>query len=273
MRISGRTRVLAVVGDPVAHSLSPAMHNAAIRTLGLDAVYVPLHVSRAAFTGAVSAFRDFTLAGNVTVPHKEALAALVDRRTPMCERAGACNTFWVEEGSLIGDNTDVAGVLGGLNALDAADLQRWLVLGAGGAARAVAVAAAERGAQLVVRARSPDRVARFVTWAQTFTSAVRAAEPHDEPQVVINATPLGLHPDDPLPVEPAEVPACRVALDLVYAPGGTRWSRAMTRAGARAADGRLMLVEQGLPAFERFFPGERAPREVMWGAVVGALRD
>lgn len=273
MRVSGRTRVLAVVGDPVAHSLSPVMHNAAIRALGLDAVYVALKVTPGGLRDALSMGRDVGLAGNATVPHKEALAALVDRRTATCERAGACNTFWTEDGRLIGDNTDVAGVLGALEALDVSEQATWLVLGTGGAARAVAIAAADRGARLLVRSRSPDRGARFATWARTLGPDVRCDGAGHEPQVVINASPLGLGAEDPLPIEPDDVPTCRVALDLVYAAGGTRWCRAMARAGARTADGRVMLVEQGLHAFERFFPGQRAPREVMLGAVDRALRD
>jgi len=249
------------------------MHNAAIHALGLDAVYVPLRTAPRALPGVVSTFREVQIAGNATVPHKEALASLVDRRTPTCERAGACNTFWTEDGTLVGDNTDVPGLLAALEALEARDLGTWLVLGTGGAARAVAVAAAEAGADLLVRSRSSGAAARFVEWARALGPNARTAGLGDEPDVVINATPLGLAHDDPLPIDPGDVLGCRAALDLVYAAGGTPWSRAMTRAGIRAADGRTMLVEQGLRAFECFFPGQRAPREVMRGAVERALRD
>jgi shikimate dehydrogenase len=221
---------------------------------------------------AAALFRDAGLAGNVTLPHKESLAALVDDRTETCQRVGACNTFWTANGVLVGDNTDVEGVLGALDALDAPEDGTWLVLGTGGAARAVAVAAATRGALLFVHSRTHDRAAEFASWAGSLGMEARPVEPRDEPDIVVNATPLGLREDDPLPVEPDAVASCRVALDLVYRPGGTPWANAMRRAHISAADGRVMLVEQGIRAFERFFPGQQAPREVMRGAVERALR-
>jgi len=270
---SGSSRLLAVLGDPVAHSLSPVMHNAAIRALGLDAVYVAIRVPTAVLPAALTTLVGAEAAGNVTVPHKEAMEGLVPRKTDLCARAGACNVFWTEGGVLVGDNTDVAGIRAALGALGADGAGRWLVLGTGGAARAAAIAAADAGAEIVVRSRAPERTAGFLAWAAS--RGVRAAAGDDparlEADVAINATPLGLHSNDPVPLN-APVAGLRIGLDLVYARGETRWVRALRAAGVAAQDGREMLVQQGAAAFRRFFPGEPPPVEVMRAAVERALR-
>ncbi len=223
MEISANTRLLTVIGDPVAHSLSPAMHNAAFRALGLDAVYVALRVTPESLRAFLAMQAATGGAGNVTVPLKEAVEGSVARKTDVCARVGACNTFWTEDGALVGDNTDVFGVMTALEKIGAGKKgERWLVVGTGGSARATAVAAADRGA--------------------------------------------------PLPVDVNHIPGVQRALDLVYAPGETRWVHALRERGIEAADGREMLVQQGAAAFERFFPGTAAPKEVMRAAVSRALR-
>ncbi|MBI4499695.1 MAG: shikimate dehydrogenase [Gemmatimonadetes bacterium] len=267
-RVSATSRVLAILGDPVRHSLSPAMHNAAITALGLDAVYVGIPAEAAAVPHVVRAFEAVGIAGNVTVPHKITVAQLLIRLTPIAKELGAVNTFWPENGRLAGDNTDVAGLLDALDRLDAAG--PWLVAGTGGAARAVAAAARTRGTTLFVVSRDSARAREFVAWARDlgvdcFTDDGRAVE------TVINATPLGLKGEDAFPVPEARVAGCRVALDLVYAAGETRWVRQCRARGMRAADGRVMLVAQGAHAFERFFPGTVAPRAIMSAAVERAL--
>src|SRR2546429_6018727 len=142
VEISASTRLLGVIGEPIAHSLSPTMYNAAFRALGLDAVYVALPTPAAALSSLLAALASVGAAGNVTVPHKEAVERCCARKTDLCVRVGACNTFWTEQGQLVGDNTDVAGVLGALRALGGDGAGRWVVLGTGGSARAVAGAAA-----------------------------------------------------------------------------------------------------------------------------------
>jgi shikimate dehydrogenase len=273
VEIRASTRLLAVLGDPVGQSLSPVLHNAAFAALGLDAVYVALRVPDPHLPAVLAALAATGGAGNVTVPHKEAAEGCLARKTGLCARTGACNTFWTEHGGLVGDNTDVAGIHAGLAALDAAGAARWLVLGTGGTARAVAVAAAEAGAELLVRSRDPGRGTAFAAWARAAGVRARAARDGEPVDVVVNATPTGLRRGDPLPVEPRAVPGAAAALDMVYAPGETRWVRAMRAAGCRAADGRVPLVEQAVAAFAHFFPDVRAPREVMRAAVARALRD
>jgi shikimate dehydrogenase len=265
--IDGSTRVFAILGDPVAHSLSPAMQNAAFRVLGLKAVYVPVRCTPDDVPGLIRALSRAGGGGNVTVPHKEAAARAVDRRQPLVNRLDACNTFWGEDGASIGDNTDVAGVLAALDDLEAPP-GGWLVLGTGGGARAAVGAARERAVAVSVSSRSADRRRRFEEWSAA--QGVRIAEPA-ECTVVLNTTPLGLTSSDPLPLAQAP-PAATVALDMVYTGGDTPWVKAMRGAGLRAADGRTMLVAQGAAALERWFPGVRAPVEVMRAAVDARLR-
>jgi len=276
VEISAKTRLLTVIGDPVAHSLSPAMHNAACRALGLDAVYVALLVPAASLPAVLAMQAAIGGAGNVTVPHKEAVERSVARKTDVCTRVGACNTFWTEDGGggLVGDNTDVAGVTAALERLGATHKdERWLVVGTGGSARATAVAAANRGATLFVRSRDASRAKAFAEWASGVGVATTVAKGPVEVDVVINATPLGLRGGhDPFPVDVNHIPGAQRALDLVYAPGETRWVHALRERGIEAMDGREMLVQQGAAAFERFFPGVDAPVEVMRAAVVRALR-
>jgi shikimate dehydrogenase len=273
MEISAKTRLFTVIGDPVAHSLSPAMHNAACRALGLDAVYVALRVSAEALPAVLVMQAAIGGAGNVTVPHKEAVEGSVSRKTDVCARVGACNTFWTEDGALVGDNTDVFGVAAALERIGAGHKgERWLVIGTGGAARAAAVTAADRGATLFVRSRNESRARDFVAWASRIDVPATVAHGPVEIDVAINATPLGLAGHDPLPVDVNHIPGAQRALDLVYAPGETRWVHALRERGIEAADGREMLVQQGAAAFERFFPDADAPVEVMRAAVHRALR-
>ncbi|HEY6807916.1 MAG TPA: hypothetical protein VI160_03930 [Gemmatimonadales bacterium] len=273
MRRGAETRLLALIGDPVAHSLSPAMHAAAIAALGLDAVYVALRTPAESVPTVMAALTAVGAAGNVTVPHKAAVERCVARKTDTAARAGACNTFWVDQGQLVGDNTDVAGVEGALAALGAADAARWLVIGTGGSARAVAVAAARHGRALGVRSRSPERARAFAAWAAgTLGLSVDAVHGPGDWDLAINATPLGLAESDPLPLTVKELGKKTTVLDLVYRAGETRWVREARAAGRAAADGREMLVCQGAAAFERFFSGVAAPVDVMRAAVAAALR-
>jgi shikimate dehydrogenase len=257
--ISGRTRVFAILGDPVSHSLSPAMHNAAFHALGLEAVYVPLRCQADAVGPLIYALAAAGGGGNVTVPHKEIAADAVQRLRERARIFGACNTFWA---------TDAEGLLEALDRLDPPDAG-WLVAGTGGSARAAVGAAQERGAAIAVLSRDPGRQQRFEEWAGSIGVTI---VPRDHCGVLINATPLGLNPRDPLPIPLNLAPAAEVALDLVYTKGETPWVRGLRAQGLRAADGRGMLVGQGAAAFERWFPGVPAPREIMRAAVDAALR-
>jgi shikimate dehydrogenase len=266
--IDGSTRVFALLGDPVAHSLSPTMQNAAFRALGLRAVYVPLRCTQRDLQPLIQALVRAGGGGNVTVPHKESAARAVERPSELASTVGASNVFWASDGEVAGDNTDVPGLLDALEPLQPPD-GPWLIAGTGGGARAAAIAAARNGAAIAVCSRSEERRAAFERWAQGcgVVSAAPAAC-----RLLINATPLGLGPGDALPPGREVAPEATVALDMVYAPGETRWVRALRSAGLRAADGRGMLVGQGARALERWFPDVDAPVEIMRAAVDAALR-
>ncbi|MDQ3949565.1 MAG: shikimate dehydrogenase [Gemmatimonadota bacterium] len=258
---------LVLLGHPVAHSLSPRIQNAALRRAGIPLVYEALDVPPADLGRTLGTLRAIGAAGNVTIPHKEAVAAHCDGLTPVARRAGAVNTFWCGGGRLIGDNTDVGGFeVVAANLLGRPEGMRSIsvaLLGAGGAAAAVLVAV-ERWTDARVRvfSRSGDRTrrlcARFPGLAEaveTADDAVRGAD------LVVNATPIGLT-DDLMPIDPARLEPGAAAIDLVYRRGGTPWTRAATRLGRRAVDGTAVLLEQGALAFERWF-GLAPDRTVM----------
>jgi shikimate dehydrogenase len=265
MELGGATRVYAVLGDPVEHSLSPAMHNAGFRALGLDAVYVGLRCAAESLGGVMDSLLRQGGGGNVTIPHKEAAAAVLASRNGY--DLPVCNTFWSEDGVARGAETDSEAILASLARIG--DFSGpWCLIGTGGSARAALFAARRAGVAVAVRSRAAERADQMLR---------RAAElgiPAADVQacaVVINCTPLGLAEGGSLPIAPDEVPAARLALDLVYRRGETAWVRAMRSAGRRAADGREVLIEQGAAAFERWFPSRPAPREVMRAAVRAAL--
>ena len=265
--IGGRTRVFALLGDPVSHSLSPTMQNAAFRVLGLDAVYVPLGCTVDDVPSLMRSLASAGGGGNVTVPHKEVAAGALDRSSDRVAQFGTCNTFWWEDGALRGDTTDVDGILAAVDRLGV-EADAWLVIGTGGSARAVAEAARLRGARLAVVSRDAARRAAFVSRAAGL--GVGSAAP-EEAMLVINATPLGLRPNDPLPLPLSATPAAVAALDMVYRPGCTPWVREHRLAGRRADDGREVLIAQGAAALSRWFPLHDPPVEVMRAAVRAAL--
>jgi len=240
------------------------MHNAAFAALGLDAVYVAIRTDTSALPHTLRAFESVGIAGNVTIPHKVAVAKLLIRVTALAKELEAVNTFWPEGGRLVGDNTDVQGIVDSLVPLESES--PWIVNGTGGAARAVAAAARGLHASLLVRSRSRDREINFVSWAQRLGVDCRADD-GSSIATAINASPLGLRPSDAQPFADRRLDGCRTALDLVYAKGGTSWIRACSKRGMQAADGRSILVAQGVHAFKRFFPDLNPPTEVMAAAV------
>ena len=262
------TRVFAILGDPVSHSLSPLMQNAAFLALGLPAVYVPLQCSSDDLPGLMHALGRAGGGGNVTVPHKEAAAGALDSTRDAVRTVEACNTFWNEDGHTVGDNTDVHGVIEALRELQVTDAP-WYIAGTGGGARAAVTAARQLGVAVAAGSRDAERQQRFERWIAR--QAVTLA-PAPECRVLINSTPLGLRPGDPFPIEVNRFPRAEIALDMVYSRGETSWIRAMRSKVRRAADGRTMLVAQGAAAFARWFPEKAAPVEIMRAAVNAALR-
>lgn len=273
------TRLIALLGDPVAHSLSPVFQNAAFRAAQVDGVYLALRCAPGELPGLLSGLALAGGGGNVTLPHKELAARTVARRTGAVEATGACNTFWREGGEVWGDNTDVAGFSAAVEALLGAPPAgaRVLLLGAGGAARAALASLGAAGArEVVVSNRSPGRAAalveRFASSRARLSVAPSPAPPAGEPfDLVVNSTSLGLRASDPLPLPLDGSPPFRAALDLVYSPGETAWVRELRARGIPAADGAEMLLRQGAAAFERWW-GREAPLEAMRTALAAARR-
>jgi shikimate dehydrogenase len=278
---SGRsdTLVFGLVGDPVAHSLSPAIHEAAFRALGLRAEYRLVHVRRedGDLEGAIRALAA-SGGGNVTVPHKQRAAELLERPSEEVRSIGACNCFWLDsDGRLAGDDTDVEGILGALGRLPGPRLDdgaRAVVLGAGGAARAAVRALLRAGAgQVDVWNRTPERAEGLAThFGADGRVRALALPPSSDPPVavVIQATSLGLEPSDPMPPDPALLrPGC--ALDLVYAPGSTRWARRAAQAGVPVLDGREVLLGQGALSLRRWL-GVEPPIDAMREALQREMR-
>ena len=264
----GATRVFAILGDPVSHSLSPLMQNAAFRALGLPASYVPLRCSADDLPSLMHALGKAGGGGNVTVPHKEVAAGAVNISRDVVKTVESCNTFWNEDGRTVGDNTDVAGLLEALHQLEISNAP-WFIAGTGGGARAAVVAAREVGVSVAAASRSPERQQRFERW---ISDRGVTLVPPAECRVLINSTPLGLQAGDPLPIEPGRFARAEIAFDMVYGRGETSWIRAVRPTVRRAADGRAMLVAQGAAALERWYPTKQAPVEVMRAAVNAALR-
>ena len=267
------TRLAAVIGFPVRHSLSPAMHNAAFRELGLDWIYVACEVAPGAVEAAFAGVRALGLGGlSVTIPHKAAALEAVDEATDAARAIGAVNTVVpTAGGGLRGDNTDGAGFLASLadEGFDPAG-RICAVLGAGGAARAVVHALAGAGAgEVVVVNRTP---ARAESTAALAGATGRVGSPADVrgAHLIVNATPVGLAGSPDLPIDPALLGEGQLVVDLVPNPAVTPLMRAAGERGAGAAGGLGMLVHQGALAFE-LWTGRPAPIGVMRAAAVRAL--
>lgn len=285
-RITATTRIVAVIGDPIAHSRSPVMHNAAFRALGLDFAYCAFRVRPDDVGAAIAAVRALGLAGlNVTIPHKQAVIPHLDALSPVARLTGAVNTIVNRDGVLHGDNTDVPGLS---RALDEAGLapraKLALVLGAGGSARATVAALARRTRTVVVAARRPEQADALIADLQPGVRARLIAVPladlatDDGPaakhlaaaDVVVNTTPVGMHGGDFLPFAFAATPRGCLYYDLVYTERVTPFLAAAKRARRRGANGLGMLLHQGAVAFEQW-TGVAAPVAVMRSALRAAM--
>ncbi len=277
-----------VIGYPLGHSISPAVFQAAFDTSGIDAAYEAWETAPDLLQGRLDALRgDDMLGANVTIPHKEAVVPLLDRLDGPAERIGAVNTIVNEGGQLAGYNTDAAGFARALreDAAFEAKGTRVAVIGAGGAARAVAFALIETGAAtILIAGRSPRRADKLVadlrgltgigitlTWTHwgdgTFLTVLPASD------LLVNCTPVGTHGSDTegeSPVDAAVLPAAGTVFDLVYNPLETPLLRAAKERGAKPASGLGMLVYQAAESF-RLWTGQEAPVERMLEAARQAL--
>lgn len=250
------------------------MQNAAFAALMLDAVYVTLRCDAPGAPLLARALAEAGGGGNVTVPHKMIVAAALDRRSDAVRLTGACNTFWLERRRLCGENTDVVGFRAAVQELlgSVADL-RTLLIGAGGGARAVVAALAGGSADITVFNRSPARALAFREDLSAVTE-LRILDPDalktGSFDLVVNATPLGMRAEDPLPIDLRLLRNAGAALDLVTIPGDTAWIAHARGLGVPAAGGASMLLAQGAAAFSCWW-NQPAPVAAMRAALDDAL--
>jgi shikimate dehydrogenase len=256
-----------VIGGAIDYTLSPAIQNAALDHFGMNYRYVALSCGAGDLPAMVGAVRLLGMPGaNVTIPHKEAVAPLLDGCSAIARRVGAVNTIVNRGGRLTGENTDCRGFDELLRLAGARRVKSALVLGAGGAARAVIAVLLDRGVErielacrragpgrAVLRALGADGAGKIVPWERRNEA---------EAEVVVNATPLGQKRRDPLPVARAVVRRARAVVDLVVRPPETRLVAVAREEGVAAREGSAMLIAQGRESFRLWF-GRRAPAAVM----------
>lgn len=279
---------LAVIGDPVTHSLSPEIQNAALRECSIEMQYAKFHIMTDELKEALDLMGQNGFAGmNLTVPHKERAHALVDELDDQAKQVGAVNTIAVRDQQLVGFNTDGLGFARAIRDEFSVDLRdlRVLVLGAGGAARAIAFECARQDCErLVIANRTRAKAERLMQELQPFFAGPRVLGPVARLQAIgldpselrnqisntdllVNATPLGLNRSDPSPVPGHLLAPHLMVFDTIYGPGRTALLSAAVEMGARAVNGLSMLIYQGARAFEIWF-GREAPIDVMRRAVL-----
>jgi shikimate dehydrogenase len=285
--ITGKTILCGLIGDPVEHSMSPAMHNAAYRQLGLDYVYVPFRVRPEDLGRAIDGMRAFNIRGlNVTIPHKVAVIPFLDKLEPLAEKIGAVNTIVNDDGILTGYNTDATGFLRALQEQGIESRgKKALILGAGGASRAVSLILADSGTERLIILNRPEEL----NWAyelagnisQLYNMDAKAGELNRESldsvmeridiSILVNATSVGMTPDiDSTPFDADLLRPGLAVFDVVYNPLRTRLLRNAEAAGAETISGIEMLVWQGVLAFEKF-TGQEAPLDLMKNEAIRQL--
>jgi len=269
--INGHTKIYGILGRPVSHSLSPAMHNAAFRELGLNAVYVPFPVTDLA--QAVAGLRGLAIAGvSVTIPFKEEIIPLLDELDPQAARMAAVNTVVNRDGRLIGYNTDWIGAVTALKAQTGMAGEHFLLLGAGGAARAIAFGILKNGGRVTLTDLDAKRAENLAVEMGVEAIPLNALE-QCPASILINATPVGMAPDlEGLPIDPDLLGRFTLVMDIVYRPLLTRLLREAQARGCRTIDGLQMLIHQATAQFE-LWTGQSAPLETMSRAAYAALGE
>ncbi|MBA7641813.1 Shikimate dehydrogenase (NADP(+)) [subsurface metagenome] len=274
--ISGTTRVCGVIGDPIEHTMSPVMHNAVFKELGMDYLYVAFWVKKEELGEAIRGMRALSIRGlNVTIPHKVDVIPFLDELDPLAERIGAVNTIVNDAGVLKGYNTDATGFLQALLEREVEPKgKNVVILGAGGASRAISFILAQRGANLVILNRLleldwAEELARQIS--QVFEKEIEALKLDEEnlttvlreADILVNATSVGMSPNiNETPVPAKLLNSGLVVFDIVYNPIKTKLLREAEAVGAKTIGGLNMLAWQGALAFEQF-TGQKAPVDLM----------
>jgi shikimate dehydrogenase len=289
--ITGTTQTLAVIGYPIAHSLSPVMHNAAIQTLGVDYVYIPCAIAPSDLETAIAGLRTIGTQGfSVTIPHKQTIMPLLTEVSEVAQAIGAVNTVYRTATGWGGTNTDMVGFLAPLQTMQR-DWQNTtaLILGNGGAARAVVAGCATLGcSQVQVVGRDRQKLEAFQTsWQSSPIQANLSIHLWSElskliqsADLIVNCTPIGMHPQsDQSPLSKEDVKLIRagaIAYDLIYTPRPTTFLHQAQTQGATAIDGLEMLVQQGAAALRLWLSQlgceQPVPVDVMRQALINKLR-
>ncbi|HCC55527.1 MAG TPA: shikimate dehydrogenase [Desulfobulbaceae bacterium] len=269
MAINATTEIYGIMGNPVAHSLSPAMHNAAFTALGLNKAYLPFPVLDIA--QAMAGLRALGIKGiSVTIPHKEAVLPYLDSIDPIAKKIGAVNTLIINNGTIHGANTDWIGANRALSEKISLKGSSILLLGAGGSARAIGFGLLEAGASLTIASRSPEKGRALAElcgcpWLPFTEAASISAD------ILINATSMGMGTQQYLlPVVKEALSNFKVVMDIVYAPLTTRLLQEAEQAGCQTINGLAMLLYQGVAQFE-LMTDQQAPVEVMRQSLLNTL--
>jgi len=266
--------VYAVIGNPIAHSLSPLMHNTGLKTAGLKGVYLPLKIEGAPEPVLTTLIRVGLKGASVTIPHKEAVMRIEMEKESVARLTGAVNTLHRRtDNSWFGMNSDAIAAADSLVAVSGSlDGKNVAILGAGGAARAVAFGVKQRGARVFIVNRTPERaeaLAREVGGAPLSLANLTDFKP----DVIVNTTPLGMHPNvDSTPLEKDQIPQGSIVFDTVYNPLRTKLLRLAEERGCKTIGGLEMFVGQGVRQFE-LWTNATAPRDVMHACVLKELRE
>ena len=269
--IDTQTSLYGLIGNPVAQSLSPAMHNQAFAATGCNAVYLAFSVTDV--DGALHSMKAMNICGlSVTLPHKVTVMEYLDDIDGTAAKIGAVNTIVNTGYKLTGYNTDSQGAVAALQAHTQIDGKSMAIIGAGGAARAVGFGLAPKAGQLTILNRTRKSGERLAADLQADFLPLNECQP-ERYEILINTTPIGMHPDtDASPLAKEVIPGELVVMDIVYNPLQTRLVKEATERGCRTISGLDMFVFQGAHQFE-LWTGQKAPVEVMRRAVLSALGD
>lgn len=260
-------KLLGIFGHPVSHSLSPAMHNHAAQLLGLEYRYVAFDVNPDSLKTALRAIPALGVVGiNVTVPHKEKAARVVDKLEGDAAAVGAVNTITVKDGRLIGFNTDGIGFIRALKSEKINPKgKRALIIGAGGSSRTIGLALLRAGARIEITNRTPEAGKKLARLLSKFGKASFVQSPAvqravEEADIIVQTTPVGMKPNDPLPISNPLFRKGQVVYDIIYAPEKTKLLKLAEQQGAKTINGLSMLVFQGSESFN-IWTGKRFPEE------------
>ncbi|MGB9845418.1 shikimate dehydrogenase [Methanothermobacter tenebrarum] len=280
--ITGKTNVVGVIGDPVEHSLSPIMHNAAFNHLKLDYVYVAFHVKKGMAKEAIEAMKTFNIKGlNVTIPHKVRILKYIDEIDETAKLIGAVNTLKLEKGKVWGFNTDGIGCVRALEEVTNLKGKNVIILGAGGASRAITFQLASSNVgSLHILNRTPENAKKIAEdikeklGIKVFAGGLEhLKEKIGDADILINTTPVGMYPNiDARPLATADIlHENLIVKDLVYNPPQTRLLKEAEKAGAKTISGIKMLVYQGAESF-KIWTGKEAPTSIMEKAILKTIR-